>query len=218
MYSQFSRKEVLSIIAAWAVLSVAVSYSSILNQEGNLAIEIETLVAASIATCTAFILHELGHKFVALRRGYTAHFQLWTWGIALAVVTVVLSGGRLFFGAPGAVYILPGAAAGAYGYGYFSSNFKRTDAARENMIISAAGPGINLAFAAFFFLLYELTTGYFLGLVAIFGLELNVVLGSFNMLPIPPLDGSKVFRNNIALALALALPLWAMFVYIYFIL
>jgi Zn-dependent protease len=216
MYSQFSRKEVLSIVAAWAVLSIAVSYNSILNQGSNLAVDIEILVAAAIATCSGFILHEMGHKFVALRRGYTAHFQLWTWGIALAIVTVVLSGGRLFFGAPGAVYILPGAAAGAYGYGYFSSDFKRTDAARENMIISAAGPGINLAFAVFFFLLYELTTG-FLGLIAIFGWELNVVLGSFNMLPIPPLDGSKVFGNNIALALALALPLWAMLVYLYFI-
>ncbi len=214
MYSQFSAKEILSIFVAWVVLSAAVCYY-FLTRGNNIGADIETFTAAGIATATGFVLHEMGHKFVAVRRGYTAHFQIWTWGIALAIATVVLSGGRLFFGAPGAVYILPGAAAGAFGYGYYSSNYNRRDPEHENMVISAAGPGINLAFALFFLSIYEVTTSYFLGLVAIFGLELNVVLGSFNMLPIPPMDGYKVFKNNIPVALGLARPLWAMFVYFF---
>jgi Zn-dependent protease len=32
------------------------------------------------------------------------------------------------------------------------------------------------------------------------------------MLPVPPLDGSKIFRKSIPVALVLALPLWAMFI------
>ena len=80
------------------------------------------------------------------------------------------------------------------------------------MIISAAGPGINLAFAVgFLALLLSVPTG-FLSTVALFGLLLNVGLGSFNMLPVPPLDGSKIFRKSIPVALVLALPLWAMFI------
>lgn len=215
MYSQFSRKEIWSIIVAWAVLAAAISYIFFPPGMKNILLDVETFVAAGTATLTGFVLHEMGHKFVALRKGYEAHFQLWTWGILLAILTVVLTGGRLFFGAPGAVYIVPGAAAGAYGYGYFSSNARRTDAAKENMLISAAGPGINLAFALLFLLLYETATGYFLGLIAWLGLELNVVLGSFNMLPVPPLDGFKVFKNNIAVALGLAIPLWALFIYFF---
>ena len=81
------------------------------------------------------------------------------------------------------------------------------------MLISAAGPGINLAFAlGFLALLLVVGLGAgFLSIVGFFGFELNVGLGSFNMLPVPPLDGSKIFRKNIPVALGLALPLWGLF-------
>src|SRR6059036_3158277 len=73
------------------------------------------------------------------------------------------------------------------------------------MVISAAGPGINLAFALGFLgllLVVGLGAG-FLSIVGFFGFELNVGLGSFNMLPVPPLDGSKIFRKSIPVALGL---------------
>ncbi|MGA2875158.1 MAG: site-2 protease family protein [Nitrososphaerales archaeon] len=216
MTSQFAPREILSIILAWAVLSVAISYSYMIGLAGGNVGDLDYVVAAAIATFCAFIIHEMGHKFVAIRRGYVAHFQIWIWGIALALITAVASGGRFLFGAPGAVYIAPAAAIGAYGYGYYASNRRMTDPIRENMLISAAGPGVNLAFAIFFLILYETSTTFnFIVMVAYFGLELNVVLGTFNMLPIPPLDGSKIFKKSIPIALAIALPLWGLFLYFF---
>lgn len=207
--SQFSPGEVPSIILAWLVLSFGITYSAfvgLLNGAGTL----PYILAGFIATATGFIIHEMGHKFVAIRHGYVAHFRVWTWGLLLTLITAVASGGSFLFGAPGAVYIAPAASAGYYGSGYTWST-GRADEAQENMIISAAGPGINLAFAlAFLGLLLAVPTG-FIGIVALFGFELNVGLGSFNMLPVPPLDGSKIFRKNILVALALALPLWGLF-------
>jgi len=126
-------------------------------------------------------------------------------------MTVLVFQGSFVFGAPGAVYIAPAAAVG-YGYGY-SWSYRSTDEEHENMIISAAGPGINLAFALGFLgllLVVGLGAG-FLSIVGFFGFELNVGLGSFNMLPVPPLDGSKIFRKSIPVALGLALPLWGLF-------
>ena len=188
----------------------------VLGFAGGTTSDIQYVVAAGVATATGFILHEMGHKFVAIRRGYVAHFQIWIWGIALTLVTAVVSGGSFLFGAPGAVYIAPAAAIGAYGYGYYSSNQRETDPLQENMLISAAGPGVNLAFAIFFLIIYELsTTLNFVAIVAFFGFELNVGLGSFNMLPVPPLDGSKIFKKSIPVALAIALPLWGMFLYFF---
>ena len=216
MSSQFSPREIPSIILAWAVLSIGLSYSFILGLVNGNTSDLQYLIAAAIATATGFILHEMGHKFVAIRRGYVAHFQIWIWGIALTLITAVASGGSFLFGAPGAVYIAPAAAIGAYGYGYYSSNQQAADPQQENMLISAAGPGINLVFAIFFLVIYELSTTYnFVAILATFGLELNVGLGSFNMLPIPPLDGYKVFKKNIQFALMIALPLWGMFLYFF---
>jgi Zn-dependent protease len=84
------------------------------------------------------------------------------------------------------------------------------------MVISAAGPGINLAFAvSFLALVLAAPLGSFLSTIAQFGFALNVGLGSFNMLPVPPLDGSKIFRKNLIVGLGLALPLWAMFLFLF---
>src|SRR2546426_10637805 len=184
MSSQFSSGEVLSIIVAWIVLSVAITYQKL-----------------------------VGLLTVAIRRGYLAHFRLWIWGLVLTTSIVTVSGGGLVFGAPGAVYISPSAA----GFSGYDSSRGRSDPEEDNMIISAAGPGINLAFAiGFLALLFSVPPG-FLSTVARFGFFLNAGLGSFNMLPVPPLDGSKIFRKSIPIALGIAFPLWAMFIFFNFI-
>lgn len=209
MSSQFSPGEIGSILIAWIVLSIGITYANLVGLFTGTG-RIEIVVAGFIATATGFILHEMGHKFVAIRRGYVAHFRVWTWGLFLTLTTVIISGGSFLFGAPGAVYIAPAAATGYYGYGYDPS-YRPTDAGQENMIISAAGPGINLAFALGFLALLLSGASGFLFIVGVFGFQLNVGLGSFNMLPVPPLDGSKIFRKSIPVALGIALPLWGLF-------
>lgn len=211
MSSQFSPGEISSILIAWLVLSIAITYQNFLGLfTGGGSLEI--VIAGFIATATGFIIHEMGHKFVAIRHGYVAHFRLWMWGLLLTLFIVVFSGGGIVFGAPGAVYIAPAAVA-FYGY---DSTIKPRDPEQENMIISAAGPGINLAFAvAFLSLVFVTTTGSFLSIIGQFGFALNVGLGSFNMIPVPPLDGSKIFRKNLLVGLAIALPLWAMFLFLF---
>jgi Zn-dependent protease len=206
--SQFSPGEIGSIIIAWIVLSFAISYTNLVGLFNGSGGSLDYVIAGFIATATGFILHEMGHKFVAIRHGYVAHFRLWTWGILLTLTTVLVFQGSIIFGAPGAVYISPAAVAG-YGYGY-SWTYRAADEEHENMIISAAGPGINLVFALGFLGMYLASTG-FLSIIAQVGFLLNVGLGSFNMLPVPPLDGSKIFRKSIPIALAIALPLWALF-------
>ena len=211
MSSQFSPGEISSIIIAWLVLSVAITYRNFVGLFTGIG-SLEVVIAGFIATATGFIIHEMGHKYVAIRRGYVAHFRLWMQGLLLTLFVVVFSGGGIVFGAPGAVYIAPAAA--AY-YGYDSASRPR-DPEQENMVISAAGPGINLAFAvAFLALVLATLSGSFLWTIAQFGFALNVGLGSFNMLPVPPLGGSKIFRKNILVGLGLALPLWAMFLFLF---
>jgi Zn-dependent protease len=208
--SQFSPGEISSIIIAWVVLSIAITYQNFLGLFGGMG-SLEIVIAGFIATATGFIIHELGHKFVAIRRGYVAHFRLWMWGLLLTLFIAVFSMGGIVFGAPGAVYIAP--AAMAY-YGYDSLSRPR-DPEQENMIISAAGPGINLAFAVAFLSLFLVAPSGFLATIAQFGFALNVGLGSFNMIPVPPLDGSKIFRKNLLVGLVIALPLWAMFLIVF---
>jgi Zn-dependent protease len=184
----------------WGDLFCFDLYSAILGLE-------QLILIAGIATACGFVFHEMAHKFVAMHYGYVAHFKLWTTGLVILIVMAVITQGRFFFAAHGAVYIVP-AAAGYYGYEWYSSTFKPSNQDKENMAISAFGPGTNLAFAAIFYILYAGGSNLFLIALGYFGLELNIFLGAFNMIPIPPLDGYKVFRKSIPVGLALALPLW----------
>lgn len=207
MSSQFSPGEIPSIVVAWIVLSIGISFRYFFGAVNGNPISIQFVVASFIATATAFVIHEMGHKFVAISRGYVAHFRVWAWGLGITLLSAVVSGGGIVFGAPGAVYIAPAVV------GYYSEGF---DVDQENMIISLAGPGINLVFAVVFlieFLIFP-RSGLITSVSQV-GFALNVGLGSFNMLPIPPLDGSKIFRKSIPVALAIALPLWAMVLYFF---
>jgi Zn-dependent protease len=139
----------------------------------------------SITVGSGFLLHELAHKYVAIRFGCRAHFEAWTAGLvfmlALAIVPQLMGWGRWpLFLAPGAVMI----------FSY------RQISLRESGLISAAGPLVNIILGAFFFALAMLFGDGFFGIIFSFGSYVNMMLAAFNLLPIYPLDGIKVMMWN----------------------
>lgn len=64
--------------------------------------------------------------------------------------------------------------------------------------IALAGPSANILMAFFWALLLvfsESINQKYLGLVALAGIQINIILAVLNMLPIPPLDGAKVLER-----------------------
>lgn len=175
MYSR--NNESNDIIIAVIVLTIA--FTLMIN--GGLravnpgAFEIEVLIGFSV-TVTAFLLHEMAHRTVARRLGAVAFFKLWPVGILMALVTSIFG---FIFAAPGAVQF-----AGLY------------DSESEGKI-ALAGPATNivigsLAFAAITFIAFSPVVFTILLWIA----WLNLWFALFNLIPFPPLDGSKVFRWN----------------------
>lgn len=64
--------------------------------------------------------------------------------------------------------------------------------------VAVAGPLTNIFLAIFFLIFYKIyaSLGVYSSLL-LFGIKLNLVLAFFNLLPIPPLDGSRVFLKNL---------------------
>jgi Zn-dependent protease len=66
------------------------------------------------------------------------------------------------------------------------------------MYTAMAGPGVNFALAALFALAFHVMVAFGVGgqnplyAVAYYAVFVNLILGAFNLLPIPPLDGSNV--------------------------
>lgn len=167
-----SEIEIKDLIKAWVAISIAFA----IVMRGSLELNFYySFIIASLTVGIGFLLHELGHKFVAQRYGCFAEFRAFDRFLILAIA---MSFFGFVFAAPGAVMI-----SGPVGV-------------RRNGKISVAGPIVNLALAlAFLSILLIPPTGV-IKLIAVYGFLINSWLALFNMIPIGNLDGAKVLRWN----------------------
>jgi len=146
----------------------------------------------------SIVLHEIAHGYVALLFGdRTAERQgrltfnpiphidpLWT--IVMPIVAYFLSGGTFIIGGAKPVPVDP-------------RNYRRP--VMGDICVSVAGVAVNFLIAVIMILLLNMVhivTGNLTGSVAVYVLLhaafLNIVLAMFNLIPIPPLDGSHLFK------------------------
>lgn len=188
---KFSKTEITHILIAILVLGLAffILYAKSGSKGiiGNLewlgfegAVAYIVLFAMSVILVVfSFLLHELGHKFMAQKYGMWSEFRMSVSGLAITLLTSLIG---FLFAAPGAVMI--------------SGNVTQ----KSNGIISIAGPIVNIVLAIVG--LIGCVAFNHSGIVLFFMLmmNLNIFLAFFNLLPIYPLDGSKILKWN--------LPVW----------
>ncbi len=137
---------------------------------------------AAMVAAPAVILHEFGHKFVAMGFGLDATFHIWPTGLLIGIVLKLFSSPFLFL-APAYVSIPAGATA------------------LQSTLIAFAGPGLNLALWGLSW--YVLKTKKNMGRKEMIGWaiskKLNLFLFFFNLIPIPPLVGWHVLEGLIAM-------------------
>lgn len=147
------------------------------------------LVPGIIIVTTAFIGHELAHRFVSRKLGYIAsRFVLWREGVIFTLFSALLG----ILGLSG--IICPGFVL-TEGYGITRDQSGK---------IAVAGPLTNLIFGLSFLTLYftlpslglDATILLFLRFVARQAFWINISLGLFNLLPFGPLDGKKILDWN----------------------
>jgi Zn-dependent protease len=153
----------------------------------------------------SIVLHEMAHGYIALMFGdRTAERQgritfnpiahidpMWT--IAIPIIAYFLSNGTFIIGGAKPVPVDP-------------RNYRRP--VLGDMCVSVAGVAVNFLIAVIMILLLNLVhivSGNLSGSVTVYVLLhvalLNIVLAMFNLIPIPPLDGSHLFKYLMPLEL-----------------
>ena len=184
MLERITRRERSDLLIAWLAISIAFSLIFI---RGGVTVELFViyLLVSMFTVGIGFILHEMAHKFTAMKYGFWAEFRKDNLMLLVAVAMAALVG--VVFAAPGATVI----------YGTYISR-------EQNGKISAAGPAVNILLCIPFALIL-FVSGMFpvsflsrnlLALVGMVGLQVNAMIAAFNMLPVSVLDGKKVLAWN----------------------
>jgi Zn-dependent protease len=168
---KFYKQEIIDLIIASFTLALA--FTIIIRE--SFGFNIGTFLFSSILIIPAFIIHELAHKFVAQHYGYVAAFIKFDIGLFIALLSSLFG---FIFAAPGAVFI---------------SHVRSKD---HILKISIAGPIINIIFAIMGLLIFIFSNNPLALIISFYVFHLNSVLAFFNLLPIPPLDGFKIFSIN----------------------
>lgn len=168
---KFTARELTQLLISLLVLTLAFSFA--LRWEIGFPLGI---VIALPAVATGFLFHELMHKFVAQRYGCWAEYRMFPFGLLLALLVSIAG---FVFAAPGAVLI-----AGSV-----------TQA--QNGKINLAGPLTNIGIALAFSALRFVSLPPYLAITVWLVCLVNAFLAFFNLLPVPPLDGSKIFKWSV---------------------
>ena len=172
---KFTQREIFELLKAGVLISLAFSILFYADVSTMFSQEFAIYFIISLFTVgIGFLFHELMHKSVAQRYGLSAEFKASDQMLFLALF-------MSFFGfiiaAPGAVMIK----------GLRISRSK-------NGKISLAGPLANIALALIFLIsLFLIPAEGILLLTLSLGLKINSLLAAFNLLPVPGIDGKKVY-------------------------
>jgi Zn-dependent protease len=126
----------------------------------------------------SILAHELSHKLVARSLGFKTVFKVWESGLTFSAVFALLG-----------ITLLP----------FYGSTFiKEKDWAynkelKKMGLIYLAGPFVSLVLASSFLALHHWGSTEWLVALGQVGLTTNVVLAAFNLLPIRPWDGRRIF-------------------------
>jgi Zn-dependent protease len=135
-----------------------------------------------IGIVVGFIAHELAHRGVARMYGMSAHFVAFIPGLLVTFLSGFLP---IVIIAPGYVRVVP-----LYGFWH----------GRGLLYSVAAGPLTNIIISIVSLVALNIIGyRYFFEPVAF----VNAWIAFFNLLPIPPLDGSKIFASNTLIWLVL---------------
>jgi hypothetical protein len=193
-YYRFNKLEARGFAIAILVISFVISFRNWGTVEFNFAEGLGNLLQAVIIVAFSVLIHDAGQRIWGLAIGYKIEFKMWTFGLLASLAAVFLTNGRFWLIVPGGFLIhhLAGHRLGWFRYGinYFGQ-----------AMVALAGP----LFTLMLIILLKISNAIFPGAFLEKAILFNIIYLITSVIPIPPLDGSKMFFGS-RLAYAFLMP------------
>lgn len=184
-YYKFTRYELRGLIISILVIAFIISFNEWGTAKFDFGVGFYNLFNAMLIVALSILVHDAGQRIWGLAIGYRVEFKMWTFGLIIALVIAFLSNGNLWLIVPSGFLLhhLAGHRLGFFRYGinYFGQ-----------AMVALAGPLFTLMLIIVLKVLSTFSPNLLIQKAIIF----NVVYAITSLLPIPPLDGSKIYFGS----------------------
>ena len=193
-YYKFTQHELRGLVIAVLVIAFIISFKEWGATSFDLTAGLYNLFNAILIVALSILVHDSGQRIWALAIGYRLEYKMWGFGLLAAMIITFVSNGNFWLIVPSGFLLhhLAGHRLGFFRYGinYFGQ-----------AMVALAGPLFTLMLVILLKILSAFSPNPLIYKAIIF----NVVYSITSLLPIPPLDGSKIYFGS-RMLYAFALP------------
>lgn len=184
-YYKFTPSELKGFIISVLVLGFVVGFNDGRAIGGIDSYYMINMFWSIVIVAISLLIHTSGQRLWSLAIGYRVEYKMWIFGLVFAVILAFITNGRFWLIVPAGFMIhhLAGHRLGWFRYGinYWALG-----------LIALAGPLITLTFV----ILLKILSAFTFNAILQKFIAFNIIYTIYCMLPIPPLDGSKIFYGS----------------------
>lgn len=184
-YYKFTAYEIRGLLVSILAIAFIISF----KEWGTASFDFKTglfnLFNSILIVALSILVHDMGQRLWGLAIGYRIEFRMWTFGIIAALIAAFLSNGNIWLIVPGGfmVHLLAG-----HRLGWFRYNINYLGQG----LVALAGPVFSLMLIILLKLIGIFTYNPLIQKAIVF----NVIYAITSLIPIPPLDGSKIYFGS----------------------
>lgn len=187
-YYKFTAHELRGLIITIIILAFVISFDKWGTKNFEFNIGIFNFFNSVLIVALSLLIHDAGQRLWGLAIGYRIEFKMWTFGLLFSLIIAFVNNGRipyLWLVMPSSFILhhLAGHRLGFFRYGinYFGQ-----------AMVALAGP----LFTLMLIILLKILAVFAPSLLIKEAIRFNVIYMIISLLPIPPLDGSKIFFGS----------------------
>ncbi len=186
-YFPFTRPEQKALLITIAVLTFITAFND-RSESFQFAHWFSNMLLVLIMVVSTVLVHQLGYRLLAIKVGFQVEYQIWWFGLGAAVIACLITNGNVLLLIPGGFIVHHLEVGRLFYFRYGINTFPVA-------MIALMGCLANIFFGTF---LKQINIWFFansnLWLDRYF--VYNLLFAALNLLPIPPLDGSRVLFNS----------------------